>query len=69
LATLERSARQDEIALDELDEPHWGVRWEAAAVPIFADEADGDDEEYERDVDADADADAEPDAHERRFHE
>ncbi|MEO6712648.1 MAG: nucleoside triphosphate pyrophosphohydrolase [Mycobacteriales bacterium] len=62
LATLERSALQDEVALDALDEPQWRARWEAAAVPIFADEAD---DEY----DEDPDLGIEPEEHDRRFHE
>jgi hypothetical protein len=61
LATLERSALQDEVALGALDENEWRARWEAAAVSVFASEADDEDE-------AELDAD-DPRVHERRFHE
>jgi len=43
LATLERLAQQDEVTLDSLDEIQWRDRWQAAATPVFADEADDDD--------------------------
>ena len=68
LATVERSARQDDVALESLEEVQWRTRWDAAADSIFAGEADdGDDaggedpDEYDR-TDAPAD-------HDRRFHE
>lgn len=51
LATLERSARQDDITLDALDERQWRTRWDAAATPIFAGEDAGPDDEDEDDVD------------------
>ena len=51
LATLERSARQDDIALNALDERQWRTRWDAAANPIFAGEDAGHDDEDEDDFD------------------
>jgi XTP/dITP diphosphohydrolase len=73
LATLERSALQDEVALGALDENEWRARWEAAAVAVFAGEADDDepDDDFADAALGDADfADADdPGVHERRFHE